>query len=411
MEKVIFDLYLKEFIDIHDNTFNNINHILEKSKNIMPYIRIYIYGLNCYRNDFSKEELISIDNLLNTLKYDKNIYNYDSNYIEKNYRDCYESLKSKKIKNFVIYPYNIGDKSYGYIYVDNNENIDEFKKIIDLIIFMLTKSIEKMYYIKNNGNYNEVTNFYEEIKEGIKLNEFKLVYQPKFNMKSNKVIGAEVLIRWNKSDGNVIYPDKFVEKLENENLIYLIDYYMIEQSLKKLHQWSNLMNGNIVPISINLSKSTLMRLDFIDTLKSFIEKYNIDLKYLEFEITEREYVDFSIQEINDKVGIVRDLGIKVSLDDFGSGHSNLSFSMNINLDSIKIDKSIINQVGKNEKINYLLKFLLELANNYNIGLVAEGIETKEQVEFLINSGYELGQGYYFSRPIDVDLFEREYLIV
>lgn len=268
-----------------------------------------------------------------------------------------------------------------------------------------------MYYIKNNGNYNEVTNFYEEIKEGIKLNEFKLVYQPKFNMKSNKVIGAEVLIRWNKSDGNVIYPDKFVEKLENENLIYLIDYYMIEQSLKKLHQWSNLMNGNIVPISINLSKSTLMRLDFIDTLKSFIEKYNIDLKYLEFEITEREYVDFSIQEINDKVGIVRDLGIKVSLDDFGSGHSNLSFSMNINLDSIKIDKSIINQVGKNEKINYLLKFLLELANNYNIGLVAEGIETKEQVEFLINSGYELGQGYYFSRPIDVDLFEREYLIV
>ena len=154
-----------------------------------------------------------------------------------------------------------------------------------------------------------------------------------------------------------------------------------------------------------------MRHDFLEVLESIIKKYDVDLKYIEFEITEREYVDYSIQEINDKIYSVRELGIKISLDDFGSGNSNLSFSMNIDLDIIKIDKSIINKIGKNEKIDYFLLLILELANKNNIDLVAEGIETKDQLEFLIDNGYKFGQGYYFSKPIDAEVFENKYIVV
>ena len=305
-----------------------------------------------------------------------------------------------------MYPFNIIDEFYGYIYICIDDSIDKINYTIELIANLLIKNIERIY-----SNNNEIITLYNEIKEGIMLNEFKFVYQPKFNIKSNQIIGAEILIRWHKKDGSIIYPDKFIGKLEDNNLIYLIDYHTIEECLKKLYEWSYLSRENIVPLSINLSKSTLMRSDFIDVLKDIIKKYDIDLKYIEFEITEREYVDYTIQEINEKIYSVRELGIKISLDDFGSGNSNLSFSMNIDLDIIKIDKSIINKIGENEKINHFLLLILDLANKNNIDLVAEGIETKDQLEFLIDNGYKFGQGYYLSKPIDVEDFENEYIVV
>ncbi len=262
----------------------------------------------------------------------------------------------------------------------------------------------------SNDNYDDEKRFYKEITNAIKRKEFKFVYQPKFNLNSGKLIGAEALIRWNKSDDVIIYPDSFIEKLENNNLIYLIDYYIIEECLKILYNWNNTYKNNMVPISINLSKSTLMRNNFIDTLEVLIKMYDVDLKYLEFEITEREHVNYSINDINNRISEVRSLGIKVSLDDFGTGNSNLAFSMEMNLDTIKIDRSLISKIGENEKINYLLQFIIDLANKSNISLVAEGIETEEQIAFLIDNGYKFGQGYYFSKPINAEIFEQKYLI-
>ncbi|WP_195251190.1 EAL domain-containing protein [Romboutsia sp. 1001713B170207_170306_H8] len=293
--------------------------------------------------------------------------------------------------------------------MDFDCKIHTVKYIIELIANLLIKNIERIY--SKESNATDVIDLYKKVKKGIRLNEFKFVYQPKFNIQSNQIIGAEVLIRWHKGDGSIIYPDKFIEILEDINLVYLIDYHTIKEVLKKLYYWNNLYGNNIVPMSINLSKSTLMRPDFIEILKAMIKKYNIDLNYIEFEITEREYVDYSIKEINEKIDIIRGLGIKVSLDDFGSGHSNISFSMNIDLDIIKIDKSIISKIGENKKIDSILLFIWDLANKSNIELVAEGIETKEQLEFLVNNGYKFGQGYYLSKPINDEIFEHEYLII
>ena len=411
MNKKEFNLYSEVLLNIFDNNFNNIEDVIEEIKKIIPSIRIYIHEFNSKINSngkgFSNDNIYSIENLLVTLKNNENINpDYSDIYIKENYEYHYNILKSQGIENFIVYPYNIIDEIYGYIYICTDDKINKINYTIELIANLLIKNIEKIY-----SNNNEIITLYNETKKGIMLNEFKFVYQPKFNIKSNQIIGAEVLIRWHKSDGNIIYPDKFIDKLEDKNLIYLIDYYTIEECLKRLNDWSHLSRNNIIPLSINLSKSTLMRHDFLEVLESIIKKYDVDLKYIEFEITEREYVDYSIQEINDKIYSVRELGIKISLDDFGSGNSNLSFSMNIDLDIIKIDKSIINKIGKNEKIDYFLLLILELANKNNIDLVAEGIETKDQLEFLIDNGYKFGQGYYFSKPIDAEVFENKYIVV
>lgn len=357
---------------------------------------------------YTRTDRNKIEKLMSKLNSEDKIYFNNLNYIKQNYYYEYQVLKNENIESIAIYPLRLFGEVNAFIYIDGTDEIETIKNVIELMADLINKHIEKSHD-KSNNTYNDINKFYKEVKNGIKRNEFKFVYQPKFNLKSGQLIGAEALIRWHKSDEVIIYPDNFVEKLEDNNLIYLIDYYTIEECLKKLYYWNNAYKNNIVPISINLSKSTLMRNDFIYTLEVLIEVYNVDLKYLEFEITEREYVDYDIKDINNRIEKVRSLGIKISLDDFGTGNSNLSFSMNIDLDTIKVDRSLINKIGENEKINYLLEFIIDLANKNNINLVAEGIETEEQMEFLIDNGYKFGQGYYFSKPIDADLFEKKYL--
>ena len=244
----------------------------------------------------------------------------------------------------------------------------------------------------------------------IELNEFKFVYQPKFNIRMNNIFGVEILIRWHKSNGEIVPPNEFISRLEDEKLIYLIDYYAIEECMIKISEWSVNDSINIVPISVDLSKRTLMREDFLGRLNCLIKKYKINLKYLEFEITERETLDFSIDDINRRIEEIKMLGIKISIDDFGSGNLNISFSLDVDLDIIKIDKSMIDRIGKNKKIEYILSAIMNLARDNNIELIAEGIETEEQNKFLIDNGYNFGQGYYFSKAIELSEFEKKYLV-
>ena len=426
MYKKEFDLYSKILLNISNDNFNDINTIIEKIEGVIPFIRIYIFKLDnnnriykyhCNENRnikrFCKNNILrtdrnKVEKLISKLNSENKIYFNNLNYIKQNYYYEYQVLKNENIESIAIYPLRLFDEVNAFIYIDSTDKIETIKNVIELLADLINNHIEKSHD-KSNNTHNDINKFYKEVKNGIKRNEFKFVYQPKFNLKSGHLIGAEALIRWHKSAEVIIYPDSFVEKLENNNLIYLIDYYTIEECLKKLYYWNNTYKNNIVPISINLSKSTLMRNDFISTLEVLIAMYNVDLKYLEFEITEREYVDYGIKDINNRIEKVRSLGIKISLDDFGTGNSNLSFSMNIDLDTIKVDRSLINKIGENEKINYLLEFIIDLANKNNINLVAEGIETEEQIEFLIDSGYKFGQGYYFSKPIDAELFEKKYL--
>lgn len=428
MDSKEIDLCSSILLNIIDNKLKDLNEIIHQIESIIPNVRVYIFEVdknkeilkyNCNNkkteNKFLPENIFktnkeNINRVIARLKIQGRLIIDDINSIKEYYRDEYEILLSQNVKSVMIHPIIIEEESCGFIYVDSKENIQVMRNTMELMINIMLWKIRQISGRDERVNYDLYTEkLYRDIKEAINSNEFKFVYQPKFDMITNTVIGAEVLIRWHKKNGEIIRPDEFIGEFEEHYLIYLIDYYAIEESMKKIKYWSQLPHIKIVPISINVSKSTFMRYSFIDDLESLLKKYDIDPKYLEFEITEREYVEFKIKEINTILAKIKSWGIKIALDDFGSGNSNISFSMSIDLDTIKIDKSITDKIGKNKKIDYFLSSIIGLSDGNDLDFIVEGIENKEQCDFLIEKGYKLGQGYYYSKPIEVEELEELYL--
>ena len=236
--------------------------------------------------------------------------------------------------------------------------------------------------------------------KAIKNGEFKILYQAKVNIQTMKITGFEGLIRWELENGDIIPPSKFIPKLEETKEIYLIDYYMIECAFKQIKNWI-LINNMVIPIAINVSKSTILKYDFIDRLVTLIDKYKIPARYIELEITEREKIE-NLDYLSKIINIVREFGIKVSIDDFGVDESNIFAISSIDFDGLKIDKSIIGNIGKNKMTDSILIGIKSIMDKHKIKVIAEGIETEEQYLKLLEYGYEYGQGYYFSKPQSIE---------
>lgn len=175
---------------------------------------------------------------------------------------------------------------------------------------------------------------------------------------------------------------------------------MIENAFKVLKNMT-LKDIMLVPISVNVSKSTILRYDFLDKIVKFLDKYGVEAKYIELEITEREEFN-DIEKLSKIISVLRSFGIKISIDDFGIGYSNLLVISSLDFDIIKIDKAITNRIGKNEKLDSIFKNIKHVMDEHNILIVAEGIESEDQYLKLLEYGYEYAQGYYFSEPREIE---------
>lgn len=411
MKNEEINVYLKLLLDMSNNNCLTINEFIDRFESLFKCIKVSIFTIykeNIFKYDAYNNNIIDKTYLLesNKSELDKIITKLHSN--EKLIFNNISEDKYKNYKNKIIYPLKLNRKIHGFISIYSKEDLIKTENEMDLFVSLLNKNINAK--LERNIKENNYMDMYDDVIRAIELKEFKFLYQPKFNLSSGKVIGSEALIRWDK-DGTILSPDKFIGKIEEYKLIYLIDYYTIEECLRQISFWNKKRNQNMIPISINISKSTLMRDEFIEKLAFLIDMYDVNLSYMEFEITEREYTNYSLIDINNRIKEVRDKGIKVSIDDFGAGNSNLAFSVDMDIDTIKIDKSIVDRIGKSKNIDILLPFIVEVSNNKSIDIVAEGIETKEQLDILIDSGYKFGQGYYFSKPISCEEFERQYLVI
>ena len=223
-------------------------------------------------------------------------------------------------------------------------------------------------------------------------------------MKTNQVIGAEALVRWIQ-DNKTVCPDDFIPILEKEGSIAHLDFFIFEKVCQDIKMW--IIEGIEPPrVSINFSKIHIQDSNFADRIISIIKEYDIDFKYFEIEITEyASYKDFSA--LRDFVVCMKEHGIAVSIDDFGTGYSSLSLLTNLPVDVVKLDKSFIQNFEEDRVRNYeLLRNLVNMIRGFDCDVICEGVETKEQVEFLIGVGCYLAQGFYYSRPIDKNQFER-----
>lgn len=246
----------------------------------------------------------------------------------------------------------------------------------------------------------------KDLDRAMSEKELLVYYQPKYNPTTNELVGAEALIRWDYRHEQILPPMDFVPYFETEGTISRIDRYVLEQVCIKLEQWK--AEGRcLVPISINMSRAQLYSPVLIETLLGIVNRYDVDRRYIEFELTESmAYYDskYMISVMNR----IRDLGFMLSIDDFGTGYSSLSLLANMPLTTLKIDKSFVDDIGYegNDRSQYLVRNILDITKNFKIFSVAEGVETKEQKDILKDMGVDYIQGYYYSRPVPVADFEK-----
>ena len=239
----------------------------------------------------------------------------------------------------------------------------------------------------------------------LRSGEFEVYLQPKYSIKTNSIIGAEALVRWNRKEFELIPPDEFIPLFEKNGFIRDLDLYMFEQICSLLSQWSRNEKVRVVPISVNLSRGHLSDKNLPQKFSKIMKRYQVDPKFLEFELTESAiYSD--TENMKNMMKRIRALGINISIDDFGSGYSSLGTLKDLPIDVLKLDKSFFDDLFDHENGQSIVVDVLSMSKRLGLVTVAEGIETVEQVEFLKTTECDIIQGYYFSRPVMTEKFEK-----
>ena len=242
----------------------------------------------------------------------------------------------------------------------------------------------------------------------IKNGEFKIYYQPKMETRDLRIIGAEALVRWQKPDGRFVMPDEFIPFIEQSGQIVELDYYVYTEVFKFIAK--RIENSEpVVPISVNVSRVHLNRMGILDYVAALFEEYRIPPQYVEFELTESIYIDNTEKALKLVEGL-HAMGVKISMDDFGSGYSSLNLLSSLPIDVIKLDKAFLKDDSENmgrmkENDKIIISCMIDMAKRLKITSLCEGVETPEQSDYLSEIGCEIQQGFYFSKPITQPEFE------
>ena len=265
------------------------------------------------------------------------------------------------------------------------------------------KSIIKYRRDRHYAFYDEID--YDTIVENKKLEngfekaladkKFEVWYQPKFNSHTGKIVGSEALIRWRADDGSLIPPGRFIPLFEKNGNIIRLDEYVFCEVCRQQKEWQK-EGIQILPVSVNISRFSLYYSNIVEKYERIINYYDVDHKYVQIEITESAIIENTV--IVELIQKFHDAGFDILLDDFGSGYSSLASLNQMPFDTIKLDKSLVDYVG-NENGEKLLKFIVQLVQSLGMRITAEGVEYKEQLDFLENLNCDDIQGFYFSKPL------------
>lgn len=245
------------------------------------------------------------------------------------------------------------------------------------------------------------------MNDALKQGEFKIYMQPKYRLSDEQFVGAEALVRWISPKFGFLPPDQFIPIFEKNEFIIEIDFFVLNQVCKKLESVYE-EGRKMYTISVNQSRITITRTDYIKRLKETLEKYKFPKDYIELEITESVFG----QDLNKIVKVVvemKELGCMVSIDDFGSGFSSLNMVRKIPFDVLKLDREFLPDGELSERSYQVIESIIEMANRIHVQVICEGVETRSQVEFLEQIGCDHVQGYYFSKPMPMDMMDT-YLI-
>lgn len=273
---------------------------------------------------------------------------------------------------------------------------------------------KKFYYGKEKTsryrhNLDDILNLanHGALQEALAAGQFCIYFQPKISLDTEEFIGSEALIRYTNQAGEIITPNNFIPILEEARLIKMLDLYVFEEVCKQINIWKE-KKLRVKPVSINLSRSTLSYHFLADQLLELIAKHNIDISLLELEVTETAEVDNQLV-FSQALEKLKEYGFSISIDDFGVRNASLSLFTTINFDILKLDRSLVKTLAQNQKARVLIRSLAVICSDLGIKLIAEGVETLEQLDILKELRCNEVQGYLFSKPLPLNDFENKYL--
>ena len=256
----------------------------------------------------------------------------------------------------------------------------------------------------------ELENYIEShMHQALLDGEFRMFLQAKKDLRTGELAGAEALVRWNASDGRMIFPDQFIPLFERNGFCVKLDLYMVEQACRQIRSW---MDRGIdpIPISVNQSKPLFFEPNYVQALTELVQTYGIPPRFITLEILEGLALE-NVDTLNEKIVLLQAEGFRISLDDFGSGFSSLNTLGKLKIDELKLDRGFLLGVSSQEqgRVRLILKEIVQIARQLSISTVAEGVETVEDERLIREIGCDFGQGYRYSRPVSADDFDRAFM--
>lgn len=274
-----------------------------------------------------------------------------------------------------------------------------------------------MYQAKANGrdtitrfnaemaeNASRQLNLENQLRNALNNNEYLLYVQPQYSQE-NRLVGAEILLRWNSPTLGIVSPAEFIPILESTGMIFQVGEWVMRSTCQQIKRWldAGLWREDLA-MGVNISPRQFRQSQFVDQVSSILEETGIPHHHLDIEITEGMVIH-NIDEIVTKLKHIRELGVLVSIDDFGTGYSSLNYLKRLPIDTLKIDQSFVQEIPQDMDDAAIVTTIIAMAKQLNLQVIAEGVEKKEQVDFLRDNGCSLYQGYYFNKPMPLDKFQ------
>ncbi|OEU71885.1 MAG: diguanylate cyclase [Desulfuromonadales bacterium C00003068] len=324
---------------------------------------------------------------------------------------------SRRIKNLINQPYTLFGYQHTYsasigvvLFIGNENNKDTLLQQADIAMYhskKLGRNRVSFYDPMMQEGIEKKMTMEHELRIAIKKEELVLFYQPQVDLKG-ELVGFEALVRWNHPLKGLIPPNDFIPLAEETGLIIPLGNWVLHTACKQLVAWLKRYPRKLMHISINVSVKQFQETQFHHMVETVIQQTGIAADRVKLELTESLIVENVVETIT-KIKLLRSLGINFSLDDFGTGYSSLSYLKRLPLDELKIDRFFVRDIIIDNNDAMIVKTIIEMAHNFDLDVIAEGVETEEQFKFLQDNGCTLFQGYLFSPPIPAEEIEQLFL--
>ena len=286
------------------------------------------------------------------------------------------------------------------IYPDDGHDVDNLIKAADIAMYQVKNEGKNNYrFYSADLSVNAVEQFTIEtqLRRALERNQFEIYYQPQVSLDTGRIVGAEALLRWQHPELGLVLPDKFIPLAEETNLVIQIGEWVLRETAEQVVEWTK-QGIFLQSVSVNVSGVQVQRSNFADTVYGILVETGCEPSILELEITE-SIAMYNTENIINIFNKIREPGVKLAIDDFGTGYSSLSYLKRMPLDKLKIDKSFVKELTVNSDDKAIANAVIALGRSLNLKVIAEGVETLEQVSILTEMGCDDAQGYLFGRPV------------